>query len=1007
VAPQLDHLFWSYRLAKFEVASERRGVGRLAFAGFEQNLHRELKGLAKRNGAGWGLFDGVDPGRVWVRPKSIVRPAVPDDGSSFVAVPERPHDHQIAAMTVRVLLEPSPHFATLEVVWLRAFGPALDSLLTQDCVGNRLELHDANGGIRRAGRRVYRYWAPAYSGFRAGAIQAAKTVLQESKGHCVLSALDLASYYDNIDARFLLDPVFVKQVRDSARQKGIPFARDEYVQATRSLLGAYARFRQKVGRQVGVHRAIGIPIGSLTARLVSNLALAELDRRIASVASVRFYARYVDDILVVEELGEVASAGGRRGVARILPLDANAGDDSEHVLDSRILGRAGSRFAVQHKKLRVFDLVGEPGLEYLDAVAAEMERVSSERRRFLEPEHGDLDRSVMASSDREPIRALRQADALSLRKLAVGTVCHKVSTAAAMLSRTEARRFSRRHLGKAGRLATDWSRWADLVDVAVRILGAALLAGDHRTANEVTRAIQTRVSSLELGDAPAFPIRWGSEVLRHDVARSQLGRWVDEVLLEAICSATPLSKAGFSVEGVEAVDRGLRRLGRAVGRKGLLAKAKVLAAADLRLVDRETDEAVGAPRVERATRVVKALRKELDGEAEFRRTEKSIAHFLAACGHVKDSIYSGLAPIDVLLMPRPPTYVDVLLRWNDARRPLGELAGVVNAVRGTRYQSVPMEERGREVVVSQVASADGTPLAVDRPRIVLGNLCTKDAWLSASLSQPRLSVERQRRLARVLNQAMEATRRADGRPTLLCLPELALPRRWVRQVCAHLSRFEPSLSMVTGLEYAVEGTRAYNEVLAFLPRPYSAAAVWKWTKRRPAHAERSALVKQGFRFATRGTKRRFVVLSSEHGRFIPLICSELLEVDSRSKLLGRVDLVLVPAWNKDATSFEFLAHSTALELHSFVAVANNGLYSDCRVRGPYSKAWRREVCRLISRSENEIVTADLPIGFLREYRENPKAYEQLREEGGSGRPRWKPMPPGMRPSFKRGASAKS
>lgn len=31
-----------------------------------------------------------------------------------------------------------------------------------------------------------------------------------------------------------------------------------------------------------------------------------------------------------------------------------------------------------------------------------------------------------------------------------------------------------------------------------------------------------------------------------------------------------------------------------------------------------------------------------------------------------------------------------------------------------------------------------------------------------------------------------------------------------------------------------------------------------------------------------------------------------------------------------------------------MAVANNGIYSDCRIRGPFSEAWQREVCRLIS-----------------------------------------------------------
>ncbi len=117
-----------------------------------------------------------------------------------------------------------------------------------------------------------------------------------------------------------------------------------------------------------------------------------------------------------------------------------------------------------------------------------------------------------------------------------------------------------------------------------------------------------------------------------------------------------------------------------------------------------------------------------------------------------------------------------------------------------------------------------------------------------------------------------------------------------------------------------------------------------------------------------------------------------------------MDLVLVPAWNPDITSFEYLVHAAALELHSFIAVANNGTFSDCRVRAPYTEAWQRDVCRLIARGENTTVVADLSIDSLREYRANPVEYDRKRkewEDSASERPEkspcpwpaWKPVPP--------------
>ena len=256
----------------------------------------------------------------------------------------------------------------------------------------------------------------------------------------------------------------------------------------------------------------------------------------------------------------------------------------------------------------------------------------------------------------------------------------------------------------------------------------------------------------------------------------------------------------------------------------------------------------------------------------------------------------------------------------------------------------------------------------------------------------------------MLNKALYAARRGleRGRPSLLVLPELSLPQRWLREVLKHLSWRAPYVTLVAGLEYRIAGKMAFNEAICFVPRAFGAAAAWVWTKNRPAHAEEPLLKKNDFEFGRLNRAQRFIVMSTEHGRFIPLICSELLEVDSRAALLGRVDLVVVPAWNKDQTTFEYAIQATSLDLHSFIAIANNGVYSDCRLRGPYDASWRRDACRLISRGENEIVLVDLPIDHLREYRRDPKAYDEriVRWAKQHGKnpdnapwPSWKPPPP--------------
>jgi predicted amidohydrolase len=528
------------------------------------------------------------------------------------------------------------------------------------------------------------------------------------------------------------------------------------------------------------------------------------------------------------------------------------------------------------------------------------------------------------------------------------------------------------------------------------------VSSDKDTANDVINSVLQQVASLEERTRNrSLRIRWGETRLPISRTRKNLRDWVEAQLFDVICAATPFGEAGFTVGGVSALEQGVGLKRRQLSTDDLLRRARLLSAADLRLVDRETDVAVGTSVSSRPEQSVRALERDLAADVELSRRLGHLEAFVEACRN--DATYRGLGAVELLLMAEPPSYVDVMLRWLRAEKPLSGLLQVVNALRGTQYPSLPMVEHDDLLAVEPEAFDIFN--GEERPRIVLGNLCTEESWWTASLTAPVLTMERQQRLAGVLNKAVRAAeRKPQGRPTLLVLPELSLPRRWIREVLRHLSYIGTPVSFVAGLEYDVVHRSAYNEVIAFLPRPFFLAAAWIWTKRRAAHYEGRDLAKAGFSFATRAESRRFVVISSEHGRFIPLICSELLEADTRSRLLGNVDLVLVPSWNRDTTSFEYFVQSSPIELHSFIAVANNGIFSDCRTRGPYAEGWRREVCRLISRNENEIVVADLPIDRLREYRADPVAYDRKRKEwiASSGEnesacpwPAWKPAPPGM------------
>jgi predicted amidohydrolase len=98
-----------------------------------------------------------------------------------------------------------------------------------------------------------------------------------------------------------------------------------------------------------------------------------------------------------------------------------------------------------------------------------------------------------------------------------------------------------------------------------------------------------------------------------------------------------------------------------------------------------------------------------------------------------------------------------------------------------------------------------------------------------------------------------------------------------------------------------------------------------------------------------------------------LICSELLNIERRGALRGKVDLLFIPAWNRDLSTFDSLVNATALDLHCFVVVANNRRYGDSRIRVPARESYQRDVCQLRGGEEDHFVCAVLRVKDLRAF----------------------------------------
>lgn len=984
--PSISDLYLAFRQAKIAHFFEKRGVGLLEFAAYEAKLPENLIGLRSKLATG-AWFDNLQLGETWVVPKRL-RPK-PDSGDGVVRIgSSRPTD-EICPIDIQLRLSPHPEFATAEVLYLWRFGGILEALLSCDAVlGYRLDLREQRVVPHR--RWLFEYWPSRYQKFRMDPLNAAKDALERGK-HALIISGDLANFYDTVSPQFMLGDVFVAELLGAGAPPGVI---DEYRQATLSLIRAYGRFHNVASRRAASPIQVGVPIGALTSRVVANLALATLDEYVTSRQGVLCYRRYVDDLAIVAE-GD-GSLDLMQVIGRFLPL-VSGGEDILQ-LDMDALGRPGCELQLQKTKVRVHNLTGEPGADFVDAVASDFAKAVSERRAFIDSStlvaDGVAHLIRAGEAEGSPLRVLRDADRARLERFALSTSLNSLERVSSLIGRDEARELVRGTLERIGRVLHAEDNWVNDFDVTLRLLKLAIGASDWKSAAELQERMDRVWGTIEKLHSTTVHLFYRDRAISPEKRSpwTWLRNYLHERRIEAICSTLPLGADAAQLRS--RIPDGVMYRTRVLKATALRRRAERLASADLRARDREDDAIVAdSGEVDHGW-----LLGELSSNSNLSKRLESIEAFVRRCGVVGGRQWS-MPAARLFLCTRPPSYFDIAHRWLSSVEEDGfaedifeKLLAIVNAVRGTEYrQAVGRVVDPNTVSIASFWAGEPSPgsSSLPDPRIILGNLVVEDDdWKAAATrisqaphSVPRLTLNRIKGVARVLEKA---TRVARGHASaVLVLPELSLPRRWFRTVANYVVRLG-RFSLVTGLEYWHDPALPHvkNQVFAVLPGPFSSAATWPWTKRLPAREEAAALksLQPSLSFPAASTGARRTVVTSSWGALSVLICSELIEARRIADLLGRVDVVLCPAWNPDTSSYDHLIQSAGFQLHSIIAIANNGHYSDCRAWAPLEVRWERDLCRLIERNVNDIVHVDIPLASLVAFRKGTP--------GG-----WRPLPP--------------
>jgi len=1020
---EISHLLYAYRKAKADCFFDRTMAMAEQLSFYEEALADNLERLLRYLKAGAiGEVLRVRPDQVRVVAKKLATEPKPDDhevskeGHAFFSDSERAFRSMVHRFHIKPEFRLIGHFDVeihiLSALWVNTVGAKLDAKLAHSSYGSRLRRVRGEAGLeaRPVGAMHVEslgsfepYFLP-YRKWREGGLKAIRQELKAERQVVALS-LDFASYYHQIDPSFLASERFLKttdvELTDWETAFNWEFSR---------FLSEWSRFAGEKLTELGasiIGARGGLPIGLAATRVIANTLLAELDRDIETGLAPVYYGRYVDDIfLVIRDPGHLDdSVAALRYIAKrvaAFPDEIGAGP-----IQLRLSGgyQGDTILALQPSKQKSFFLSGRSGLDLLDSIEAQIRSVSSERRLMPSPDRLSSMASAKvlsaAGNAAEEADTLRRADGLSVRRLSWALQLRAVEILARDLrrgdwqsERNEFYRFSLSHILRPDKILDHFDYLPRLLSLAVAMTdwneAKRLFEATLRALAELEAASQwgARVSGIECASSGAV---WsGIRDTACDLAREAVLtslRWDP-----ATCEPHPLPSAAKSLcrdLGISDLDIYMRALKL---READLAKTPYKQ--HIRLAAKGHRAAVS-----NESHVVNAYR-HLDDMIDFLVScEESPNAMAASRSKIGLRVTEGGSPslLPYVFPTRPYTTQEISLFLPEKCVVGDELECAKNWARYTRALrgiwvwgqgvSMPRHQRSKATVqgalAGEVAYLGGT--ALEGPiRLGISSLLTDEAsWSAAASGRSDISPARYKRIETVVNHAVVA----NPRPDYLLLPELSLPERWIDTVSGVLS--QAGIGLIAGLDYQLPPAGGVHSsavlVLADLRLGYPANVEVRQVKAQPAPGEDKTLQHMFGLKWTGGLKASKPVYIHNGFTFGVLICSELQNVSHRLEFQGDVDCMMVLSWNKDIETFAALVDSSSLDVHANIALVNNRMYGDSRVRTPAKQSHLRDTCRLRGGKNDHVVVVELRPYELR-------AFQSRANRWPDDSDRYKPVP---------------
>lgn len=1039
----LGDLLAAFRKAKADSFFERSAYVAEDFARYEFELFENLRALLDRLRA--GEVDAVLDEAQRDRQPSIFAKGVhfkrkPElseapEVHAFFSDADRAFERLTADHTVEPQFRLVGNFAVplhiLSGLWINLVGHKYDARLTGHAFGSRVRRYGRAGSMERPNGDDYQYEAVGsfepyfqpYRRWRNEGMGAIRRSLEAGEAVVALT-LDFSAYYHSIDPSFMTHEDFLAAIELPLTEWEKGF--------TASLVQALLRWGARAAAMIepldmsSVGQGGGLPIGLSAVRIITNVLLYSFDEKILGALHPVYYGRYVDDVLlVIRDTGQLRSTEDLwRHLETCAPFFKRVGTEPGDVAVNLGSYQGETRLRLKPSKQRVFFLKGQAGLDLLHNIRHQVTTLSSERRLMPRVEEMELSASARAlaaaTNAAEEPDLLRRADGLTLRRLGWALQLRSAEILARDLERSAWTAERKRFYAFASSHILRPDKILEHVDYLARLISLAVSLADWTQAREMYDQAIRAIATLKAAVAGGACLINGERASASDAVWSNFGDWVQNACREAVLKALPWNS---QTGDPRPFTRDARLLLAKVGVPEGEAAYRALALRESDWAKRPykdhlrwdaKEERAAIPGEDNLADIL-SERSELGRFTELERFLAATRDEDKATGVRRVNVRCAASGVDVIssrlpymLATRPYTPQEIALYrpgecvFGPQRAALARWGAYTYAVRGAwrppaedvvgdEASQVPPPGGGADKgLVAELGGKAGHRV------IYLGVTSlktTKDSWAAAAAGRPDRSAERYGRLATIVNLAI----RAKPRPTHLILPELSLPEAWLDTISQIL--LEAEISLIAGLDYHHYDGGGISSSAVLVLRDerlgFPSSLQIRQPKLQPAPGEEEDLHRShGKAWKAWDRQEPHPVYVHEGIHFGVLVCSELQNIEHRARFQGDVDLLTVLSWNQDLETFSSLVESASLDVHAYIALVNNRLYGDSRVRAPRKADYERDVCKIRGGENEQLVVVKMDPKDLRAQQSRSTRWRTTRDK-------YKPAPEGFRISPRR------